>query len=80
MKVLWKFQNTIKILLHKPCGSDGKDCARNARDPGFEPWARNTPGRRTWQPTPVLLPAKSLGQRSLMGYSPRGHKELDMTD
>ena len=33
--------------------------------------------RRQWQPTPVLLPGESHGQRSLAGYSPRGHKELD---
>ena len=33
-----------------------------------------------WQPTPVLLPGKSHGQRSLIGYSPWGHKELDMTE
>ena len=32
------------------------------------------------QSTPVLLPGKSHGQRSLVGYSPRGHKELDMTE
>ena len=31
-------------------------------------------------PTPVLLPGKSHGQRSLTGYSPWGHKELDMTE
>ena len=30
--------------------------------------------------TPVLLPGKSHGQRSLVGYSPWGHKELDMTE
>ena len=36
------------------------------------------PWRRAWQPTPVLLPKKSHGQRSLEGYSPKGHKELDM--
>ena len=29
---------------------------------------------------PVLLPENSRGQRSLAGYSPRGHKELDMTE
>ena len=29
-------------------------------------------GRRQWQPTPVLLPGKSHGQRSLVGYSPWG--------
>ena len=32
-----------------------------------------------WQPTPVLLPGKSHGQRSLVGYSPWGGNELDMT-
>ena len=36
--------------------------------------------RRKWQPTPVFLPGESHGQRSLMGYSPWGHKELDMTE
>ena len=33
--------------------------------------------RRKWQPTPVLLPGKSPGRRSLVGYSPWGRKELD---
>ena len=36
--------------------------------------------RRKWQPTPVFLPGKSHGQRSLVGYSTWGLKELDMTD
>ena len=36
--------------------------------------------RRKWQPTPVFLPGKSHGQRSLLGYSPCGHKELDTTE
>ena len=36
------------------------------------------PWRRTWQPTPVLLPGESHGQRSLAGYSPEGCKESDM--
>ena len=35
--------------------------------------------RRQWHPTPVLLPGKSHGWRSLVGCSPWGHKELDMT-
>ena len=35
--------------------------------------------RRQWQPTPVLLPGKSHGQRSLVGCSPWGHEESDMT-
>ena len=36
--------------------------------------------RRAWQPTPVFLPGKSHGQRSLAGYSPWGCKESDMTE
>jgi len=36
--------------------------------------------RRKWQSTPVLLPGKSHGQRSLVGYSPWGRKESDMTE
>ena len=37
------------------------------------------PWRRKWQATPVFLPGKSHGQRSLMGYSPKGCKESDTT-
>ena len=35
---------------------------------------------RKWQPTPALLPGKFHGWRNLVGYSPRGHKESDMTE
>ena len=35
--------------------------------------------RRQWHPTPILLPGKSHGQRSLVGCSPWGRWELDMT-
>ena len=35
---------------------------------------------RKWQPTPVLLPGESHGWRSLVGYSPWGHKQSDMTE
>ena len=36
--------------------------------------------RRQWQPTPVLLPGKSHGWRSLVGCNPRGHEDSDMTE
>ena len=36
--------------------------------------------RRQWQPSPVLLPEKSHGQRSLVGCSPWGRQELDTTE
>ena len=47
---------------------------------GFDPWFRKIPWNRNWQPTPVFLPGKFHGQRSLVGYSPRGHKESDRTE
>ena len=36
--------------------------------------------RRKWQPTPVFLPGKSSGQRSLLGCNPWGRKESDTTE
>ena len=42
--------------------------------------ARRTYRRRQWHPTPVLLPGKSHGQRSLVGCSPWGREELDTTE
>ena len=36
--------------------------------------------RRQWHPTPVLLPGKSHGWRSLVGCSPWGHEESDTTE
>ena len=46
----------------------------------FSPQVGKIPWRRKRLPTPVFLPRKSQGQRSLEGYSPWGHKELDMTE
>ena len=54
-------------------------CIQRGR-PGFDPWVSKIPWRRTWQPTPVLLPGKSHRQRSVVGYSPWGCKESDMTE
>ena len=38
------------------------------------------PWKRLWQPTPLFLPGKFHGERSLAGYSPWDHKELDTTE
>ena len=48
------------------------------REMGF--WVRKFPWRRNWHPTPVFLPGKSHGWRSLVGYSPWGSKESDTTE
>ena len=54
----------------------GKEFMCQCRRCRFNPWV----GRRAWQPTPVFLPGKAHGLRSLVGYSLQGRKELDMTE
>ena len=62
----------------------GKESAcqcRRCRRRGFDPWVgKMIPWRRKWQPIPVFLPEKFYRQRSLVDYSPWGHKELDTTE
>ena len=48
--------------------------------PGFDPGVGKIPWRRKWQPSPEFLPGEFHGQRILVGYSPWGHKESDMTE
>ena len=61
------------------CFQMKKICLQSRRHE-FNPWVRKIPWRRKWQPTPVFLPEESHGPRSLAGYSPWGHKELDTTE
>ena len=51
----------------------------NARGMGSISRLGRAPGKRKWQPSPVLLPGGSRGQRSLVGRSPWGHRESDIT-
>ena len=67
-------------MLDFPGGSDGKVSAYNAGDMGSDPGLKRSPGEGNGQPTPVLLPGKSHGWRSLVGYSPWSLKESDMTE
>ena len=53
----------------------GKESTCQCMRQGFDPWVRKIPWRRKWHPTPVFLPGKSHGQRSLVGFSPWGHQE-----
>ena len=46
----------------------------------WDPWAGKIPWSRKWQPTPEFLSGELQGQRSLMSYSPWGHKESDKTE
>ena len=43
-------------------------------------WVKKITWRREWLPTPVFLPGKFNGERSLAGHSPWDRKELDMTE
>ena len=54
--------------------------AGDTKRQGLDPWVRKIPGKKKWQPTPVFLPGKIQGQRSLAGYSPWGYKELGTTE
>ena len=63
-----------------PGGSDSKNVCLQCGRPGFDSWVGKIPWRRKWQSTPALLPGKSHGWRSLIGYGPWGHKELDTTE
>ena len=66
-----------------PGGSVGKESTcqcRRCERLGFNPWVGIISWRRKWQHTPVFLPGKSHGWRSLADYSPWDHKELDTTE
>ena len=70
-----EISNTLNASYRKQRGgSGGKQCGR----PRFNPVGKIF-WRRKWQPTPVLLPGKSQGQRSVVGYSQWDHKESDTT-
>ena len=57
----------------------GKESTCQCRGSRFSPWVWKIPWRRKWHPSPVFLPEKSHGQRSLGCYNPWGGKESDTT-
>ena len=63
-----------------PEGPVVKDFAFQYKGCEFVPWVRKVPWGGKWQSTPVFLPGEFYGQRSLVGYSPWGRKELDVTE
>ena len=68
------------MIIWLPRWHRGKESACQCRRRKFDPWIGKIPWSRKWQPTPVFLPGKSHQNRSLVGYSPWGHKESDMTE
>ena len=67
----------VKGLDH---GSDSKESTYNAGDPGSIPGLGRSPGEENGYTHSMFLLGEFLGQRSLAGYSPWGHKESDMTE
>ena len=75
--------NTYKVLSIFTDGAVVKNSPAKAEEgkrQRFDPWVGKLPWSRKWQPTPELLPGKSHGQRSLVGYSLWGCKESDTTE
>ena len=66
------------LLKGFPGGSDGKEAACNAGDPGLIPGSGISPGEENGNSTPVFSLGEFYGQRSLVGYSPWGHNESNM--
>ena len=80
-------QNEIHVFFLSKGGREGlpqwlrdKESTCQCRIHRFNPWVRKIPWREKCQPTPSFLPGKSHGQKSLVGYSLWGHKELDRID
>jgi len=68
-----------KITMFFSGGSNSKESTSNAGDLGSIPGSGKPPGERDWPPIPVFLPGEFYAQRSLVGYSLRGCKDLEMT-
>ena len=69
----------VQQLWSFPGDTSGKEPAfqcRRCKRRGFNPWVGKIPLEEGMD-TPVFLPGEAHGQRSLVGYSPWGHKELD---
>ena len=67
-------------MLGFPGGSDGKASAQNVGDPNSIPRSGRSPAEGNGNPLQYSLPRKFHGWRSLVGNSPWGHKESDMTE
>ena len=73
---LYCFSSCVLWTIGFPGGSDGKETAGNAGDPGSIPGSERSPGEGNGK----FLQGEFRGQRSLVGYRPRGRKESDMTE
>ena len=79
ISILTYNKHKVNYALSSHGGSVVKESLCQCRRHEFDCWVRKIPWRRKWLPTPASLLGKSHGQRSLVGYSPWGRKESDMT-
>ena len=84
---LYIHQYNNVLIIHNvptgfPGGTSGKEpicqCRRHKRC-RFNPWVGKISWRKKWQPSPVFLPGKIHGHRSLADYNPWDQKELHTT-
>ena len=77
-EIKWKSKNFFNVCLIFG-GTSGKEFAcqcRRCKRRIFNPWVWKIPRCRKWQPTPVFLPRKFHGQKSLVGYSLMGSQRV----
>ena len=75
--------NSTVNFMGFPGGASGKESTcqrRRCKRLLLDSWVAKIPWSRKWQPLPVFLPGNLHGQRRLVGYSPWGCKELDITE
>ena len=77
-ETLWGGLDTVPGTMGFPNGLVAGESACSEGDPVSIPEWEKIPWRRKWQPTPISLPGKSHGQRSLAGCSPRGCKRVEL--
>ena len=72
--------NRLNWLPRWLSGKESTCQCRRCHKRQFNPWVGKIPWRKKWHLTPVFLPGKFHGQKSLAGYNPKGRKELDTTE
>ena len=74
------FWQRSSVVWGLPSRHNSKEFTCQCKRCSVDPWVRKVPWSRIWHPTPVFPPGKFHGLRSLVGYSPWGHKESDTTE
>ena len=77
---VWQDPTPVGVGEASQVGKNPACWCRRCKRFGFDPWVGKIPWRRAWEPTPVVSPGESHGQRSLEGCSPQGHRESDTTE